>query len=81
MFHDVIVAVWRGDGVPQQWKDATIKVLHKKKDRTECGNYRGISLVAHTDEKLLKVIADRLSDYREREYILPEEHGGSEPNA
>ena len=24
-------------------------VLHKKKDRTECGNYRDISLVAHAD--------------------------------
>ena len=23
-FHDIIVAVWRGGGVPQQWKDATI---------------------------------------------------------
>ena len=48
-FHeDIIVAVWRGGCVSQQWKDATIKVLHKKKDRTDCGNYRGISLVAHS---------------------------------
>ena len=23
-FHDIIVAVWRGVGVPQQWKGATI---------------------------------------------------------
>ena len=38
--NDIIVAVWRGGGVPQQWKDATIKVLHTKKDRTEYGNYR-----------------------------------------
>ena len=37
-FHDIIVAVWRGGGVPQQWNYATIRVLHKKKDRTECGN-------------------------------------------
>ena len=27
-----------------QWKDATIVVVvHKKKVRTECGNYRGVS--------------------------------------
>ena len=31
-------------------------VLHKKKDRAECGNYRGISLVAHAGKILLKVI-------------------------
>ena len=52
-FHDIIIAVWRGGGVSQQWKDATIKVLHKK-DRTECSNYRGISLVAHAGKAHLK---------------------------
>ena len=61
-FRDIVVAVWRGGGVPQQWKDATIKGLHKKKCRTECGNYRGIPLVAHAGEVLLKVIAGSLSD-------------------
>ena len=29
-FHEIVVAVWRRGHVPQQWKDATIKVLHKK---------------------------------------------------
>ena len=41
-------------------------VLHKKKKRTECGNYSGISLVAHAGEILLKIIARRLSEYCER---------------
>ena len=63
----------------QQWKDATIKVLHKKKDRAECGNYRGISLMAHAGKVLLKVIAGRLSDYCERENILREEQCGFRP--
>ena len=78
-FHDIIIAVWRGGGVPQQWKDATIKVLHKKKDWTECGNYHGISLVAHAGKVLLKVIADRLSDFCERANIPPEEQCGFRP--
>ena len=64
----------------QPWKDATIKVLHEKKDRTECGNYRSISLVAHAGKVLLKVIAGRLSDYCEREGILPEEQRGFKPH-
>ena len=33
----------------------------QKKDRAECGNYRGISLVAHASKILLKIIARRLS--------------------
>ena len=75
----IIAAVWRGGGVPQQWKNATIKVLHKKKDRTGCGSYRVISLVAHAGKVRLKVIAGRLSDYCERENILPEEQCGFRP--
>ena len=66
IFHDIIVAVRRGGGAPQQWKYAVIEVLHNKKDRTECGSYRRISLVANAGKVLLRVIAGHLSDYCER---------------
>ena len=78
---DIVVRIWRGGKVPQQWwKDAIIMVLHKKKDRNECGNYRGISLVVHAGKILLKIIARRLSEYYERVGILPEEQSGLRPN-
>ena len=77
---DIVVRIWRGDEVPQQWKCGIIMVLHKKKDRTECGNYRGISLVAYAGKILLKVIARRLSKCCERVGILPEEQSGFRPN-
>ena len=57
-----------------------IKVLHKKKDRTECGNYRGISLVAHAGKVLLKIVATRLSAYCEARNLLPEEQCGFRPH-
>lgn len=63
--HDVIVAVCRGDGVPQQSKYAIIKVLHGKKYRTERGNNSGISRVLNAGKVLLKVIAGCLVDYWE----------------
>ena len=66
--------------VPQQWKDATIKALFKKGDPLECGNYRGISLVAHAGKVLLEIVATRLSHYCEREGILPEEQSGFRPH-
>ena len=31
-FHAILVEMWAGGEVPQQWKDATIKVLYKKSD-------------------------------------------------
>ena len=55
-------------------------VLHKKKDRTKCGNYRSISLVAHAGKMLLKIIARRLSVYCERVGILPDEQSRFRPN-
>ena len=57
-----------------------IKVLNKKKDRTECGNYRGISLVAHTGKVLLKIVAARLSAYCEARNLLLEEQCGFRPH-
>ena len=70
---DIVVCIQEGRTMPQQWEYAIIiKVLHKTKDRTECGNYRGISLVAHAGKILLKIIAHRLSEYWERVGIFPE---------
>ena len=69
----IIIRVWREGKVPQRWCDAVIKALHKEKDRTECGKYRGISLVAHAGKVLLKIGAKRLGDYRKAKGLLPEE--------
>ena len=77
---DIVVRIWRGGEVPQQWKEVIIMVLHQKKDRTECGNYRGISLVVHVGKIPLKIIARRLSEYCECVGILPEERSGFRPN-
>ena len=55
-------------------------VLHKKGDKTECGNYRGISLVSHAGKVLLKVVARRLSAYCEAKGLLPEEQCGFRPD-
>ena len=79
--HRLAILIWRQGKVPQQqWKDAVIRVLHKKGDKTECGNYRGISLVSHAGKVLLKVVARRLSAYCEARGLLPEEQCGFRPD-
>ena len=78
---DIVVRIWRGGEVPQQqWKDAIAMAFHNKKDRIDCSNYMGTSLVAHADEILLEIIACHLSDYYERVRILPEKQSGFRPN-
>ena len=44
-----------------------LKVLRKKKDRINCGNYRGISLVAHAGKVLIKIVGMRLGGICETE--------------
>ena len=78
-FHAILVRVWRGEEIPQECKDATIKVLHKKSERSDCNNFRGISLVSHAGKVLLKIVANRLSDFCEAQQILPEEQYGFRP--
>ena len=75
-FHATLVRVWRGEEIPQEWKDATIKVLHKKSDQSDCNNFQGISLVSHAGKVLLKIVANHLSDFCEAQQILPEEQCG-----
>ena len=79
-FHRLTTLIWREGKVPQQWKDAVITVLHTKGDVTECGNYRGISIVSHAGKVPLKVVARRLSAYCEARGLLPEEQCGFRPN-
>ena len=79
-FHRLTTLIWREGKVPKQWKDAFITVLHKKGDTTECGNYRGISLVSHVGKVLLEVVARRLIAYCEAKGLLPEEQCGFRPN-
>ena len=74
--HRLTTLMWREGKVPQQWREAVITILHKKGDKTECGNYRGISLVSHAGKVLLKVVARRLSAYCEAKRLLPEEQCG-----
>ena len=71
--HRFTTLIWRDGKFPQQWKDAVITVLHKKGDKTECRNYRGISLVSHAGKVLHKVVARRLGAYCEANGLLPEE--------
>eukprot|EP00903_Cladosiphon_okamuranus_P015101 g13968.t1 len=77
--HTIITKVCDGGEMPQEWKDATIKVLYKKGDRSNCNNYRGISLLSHVGKVLAKIITNRLSSFCEANNILPEEQCGFRP--
>jgi hypothetical protein len=43
--HKLIYSIWSKEELPQQWKESIIVPVHKKGDKTECNNYRAISLL------------------------------------
>lgn len=78
-FHDTLVAIRSGGGIPQKWEDATVTILDENKDRAACDHCKGIYLVAHAGKLLLKIIARHPSAYCEAYGILPEERRGFRP--
>eukprot|EP00752_Nemacystus_decipiens_P007959 g7112.t1 len=76
--HAIIVKVWNGGEMPQEWNDATIKGLYKKGDQSNCNNFRGISLLSHVGKVFAKTITNRLSTFIEANDISRRSSAGSD---
>jgi hypothetical protein len=63
MIHNVINSIWNKEDLPGQWTESVIVPVHKKGDKTDCNNYRGISLLSTSYEILSNVVLSRLSSY------------------
>jgi hypothetical protein len=44
--HKLINSIWSKEELPDQWKESITVPIYKKGDKTECSNYRGISLLS-----------------------------------
>ena len=61
--HQLFTNVWEMGSVPQVWKDASIVTIYTKGDRTDCGNYRGISLLSTAGKTFARILLNRLSTH------------------
>ena len=58
---DLIALCWKEGAVPQDFKDARIVTLYKNKgDRSDCNNYRGISLLCIVGKVFARIVLRRL---------------------
>ena len=73
---ELLEAIWSSETVPQQWKDASIISIYKRKgSRHLCDNYRGISLLCIAGKILARILLNRLTLHLEQG-LLPESQCG-----
>jgi hypothetical protein len=60
--HKLIKLIWNKE-LPHQWKESVVVPIHKKGDKSDCTNYRGISLLATSYKILSNILLTRLTTY------------------
>ena len=63
--HKLIISIWNNEELPDEWKESIILPIHKNGDKTDCNNYRRISLLPTTYKVLSNILLSRLTPYAE----------------
>ena len=66
--------MWDSERVPDEWKKAIIVPIHKKKDKMDCNNYRGVSILCHCSKVYSNILLRRMR--KRTDEILAEEQAG-----
>jgi hypothetical protein len=61
--HKLINSVWNKEELSDDWKESIILLIHKKGDKTDCNNYREISLLLTSYKILWNILLSRLVPY------------------
>src|ERR1700733_11870042 len=60
VIHRLCLRAWESEEIPSDWKRAIVIPIHKKKDRLDCANYRGTSLLCHSSKVFSTIILQRI---------------------
>ena len=67
--HKLLLQCWEEGAVPQDMRDAKIITIYKNKgERSDCNNYRGISLLSIVGKAFARVLLNRLQVLADRVY-------------
>ncbi|XP_011641707.1 cilia- and flagella-associated protein 251-like [Pogonomyrmex barbatus] len=73
---DLLTCIWKGGGIPEDWRKSVIATIYKKGDTEKMENYRGISLLCTAYKICAEVLRKRLKDEVEHGTLVPESQGG-----
>jgi hypothetical protein len=59
--HKLIKLIWIEEKLPHQWKESIVVPIHKGGYKTDCSNYRGISLLSISYKVLSNILLARLT--------------------
>lgn len=74
MLHNLCNKIYQEKKCPSDWGKAIIIPIHKKNDKSECGNYRGISLLSVPGKVYTRILQQRLKRYVDE--VVAEEQAG-----
>jgi hypothetical protein len=66
VIHKLIISIWDKEELPEEWKESIIVPIHKKGDRTDGNNYRGISLLPTAYKILSNILLSMLIPYADK---------------
>ena len=77
VLHRLCNIIWKTEVFPDDWGKAIITPIYKKKDKLDCGNYRGISLLSHAGKIITTIIQRRI--LKRAEEVISESQAGFRP--
>jgi hypothetical protein len=63
--HKLIISIWNKEKLLEEWKKSNILLIYEKCDKSDCSNYKGISVLPTTYNTLSNILITSLPSYVE----------------
>jgi hypothetical protein len=63
--HKLVNSIWNKVELPEEWKESIIVPIYNLGDKTDCSNYRSMSILSSTHKILSNILLSKLSPHTE----------------